>query len=137
MFVSKVTYTGSLRTEAIHLSSGNTIFTDAPLDNHGKGMAFSPTDLVSTALACCMFTVMGIAAETHGIQLEGSSAHVTKIMASEPRRIGEIHVKMEIIDRNLTDKQKAILEHAARTCPVLYSLSSEIEKNISFEYLPV
>jgi putative redox protein len=136
MFVSKVTYTGELRTEAVHIASGNTIITDAPVDNHGKGMAFSPTDLVSTALASCMFTVIGIAGQTHGFDLSGSTAHVTKMMANDPRRISEIHVKLEIIDRNLTDKQKAIIEHTARTCPVLYSLSTEIQKHISFEYLP-
>jgi putative redox protein len=137
MCVSKVTYTGDLRTEAIHLSSGNTIITDAPVDNHGKGLAFSPTDLVSTALASCMFTVMGITAETQGIDISGSTAHVTKIMANDPRRISEIHVKMEIIDRNLTEKQRKILEHTARTCPVLYSLSADIQKQISFEYIQV
>lgn len=136
MFVSKVTYIGSLRTEAIHLSSGTTINTDAPIDNHGKGMAFSPTDLVATALASCMFTVMGIASEAHGFNMDGSSANITKIMAGNPRRIGEIHVQMTIIDRNLTEKQRAILEHTARTCPVLCSLSEEIQKIISFEYVP-
>ena len=137
MIISKVVYKGHLRTEATHLLSGNTIVTDAPIDNHGKGAAFSPTDLVATATATCMLTVMGLAAQTQEINMEGSSVDITKIMASDPRRISEIHCHLHIHDRGLTEKQKAILENAARTCPVIYSLASEIKKIISFDYIPI
>src|SRR5688572_22909494 len=93
MITSTVKYLGQLRTEAVHLKSGNTIITDAPTDNHGKGEAFSPTDLVATALASCMISVMGIVAMKEGItQADGATAEVTKIMYPDPRRIGEIHV---------------------------------------------
>ena len=83
-------YLGELRTEATHVQSGSKILTDAPTDNHGKGEAFSPTDLVATALGSCMMTIMGIAAQTHGIDIDGTKLHITKIMSASPRRIGEI-----------------------------------------------
>lgn len=89
MITSKVKYLGELRTEAIHLQSGSVINTDAPKDNHGKGEAFSPTDLVATALASCMISVMGIVALKEGITAtQGTTAEVTKVMYAEPRRIG-------------------------------------------------
>ena len=92
---SKVTYLGELRTEAIHLQSNTIIHTDAPKDNHGKGEMFSPTDLVATALASCMISIMGIVAMKEGItKVDGATAAVTKIMLSDPRRIGEIHISV-------------------------------------------
>ena len=91
--ISKVTYKGSLRTEAIHVQSGNTIITDAPIDNHGKGEAFSPTDLVATALASCMLTIMGIVANRNHLKINGTTAEIEKIMGANPRRINEIKIR--------------------------------------------
>ncbi len=130
---SRVIYKGGLRTEAEHLQSGSKMITDAPVDNHGKGEAFSPTDTVATALATCMLTVMGIKAETLKVNLEGATAEVTKTMASNPRRISKIKVKL-FMPENYQEKAQKILENTARTCPVLESLHPEIEKLISFEY---
>jgi putative redox protein len=126
MIVSKVTYTGGLRTSMVHLRSGNTVITDAPVDNNGRGAAFSPTDTVASALAACMLTMMGIAAESKGWNLEGSWAEVTKIMGTHPRRITGIEISMTVMDRQLDDKARQILEHTARTCPVWQSLHPDI-----------
>lgn len=130
---SRVIYKGGLRTEAEHLKSGSKIITDAPVDNHGKGEAFSPTDTVAAALASCMLTVMGIKAEEMQVDITGASASVTKTMAAEPRRISKIDVVVEF-QSDLRGKEKKILENTARTCPVLNSLHPDIEKNISFLY---
>lgn len=135
MIISKVVYSGELRTIATHLSSSTEIFTDAPPDNQGKGEGFSPTDLMATATGSCMLTIMGIAARTHNLPIEGTSVEVTKIMASNPRRIAEIHCRLTIPPINLDDKQKQILENSARTCPVILSLSEKIVKIIEFTYL--
>lgn len=96
MSTSKVTYLGDLRTSSVHLQSGNIIISDAPLDNNGKGEAFSPTDTVANSLASCMFTVMGIKARDLDVDFSGSTAEVTKIMANDPRRISEIHVVFQM-----------------------------------------
>lgn len=130
---SKVTYQGNLRTEAEHLKSGTVMITDAPVDNHGKGEAFSPTDTVATALATCMLTVMGIKAESMGIEIKGTTAEVEKIMVSNPRRISKIKVGIHF-PKNFTVKEKQILEKTAKTCPVHFSLHPEIEKEITFTY---
>lgn len=130
---SKVTYLGDLRTKSIHIQSGSEIISDAPLDNNGKGEAFSPTDTVANALASCMFTIMGIKARDLNVDLAGSTAEVTKIMNAEPRRIGAIEVVFEL-KSNADEKSKIILERAAMTCPVFLSLSSEIEKNVTFNW---
>jgi uncharacterized OsmC-like protein len=133
MATSKVTYLGDLRTSSIHLQSGSEIISDAPLDNNGKGEAFSPTDTVANGLASCMFTVMGIKARDLGVDFSGSSAEVTKVMAAEPRRISEIHV---IFNMNLKadEKTKTILERTALTCPVHFSLHPDIKKEIVFNW---
>lgn len=130
---AEVVYSGELRTQATHLLSGNKIITDAPLDNQGKGEAFSPTDLVATAWLSCMFTIMGITMNNHqfNAQIKGN---ITKIMYSEPRRIGELHAHI-IISGNLSEKQKLMLENSARNCPVAKSLSSEIKQILHFEYV--
>lgn len=130
---SKVTYLGDLRTSSIHLQSGNEIISDAPLDNNGKGEAFSPTDTVANALASCMMTVMGIKARDLNVDFVGSTASVTKIMQAEPRRINAIEI---VFDMNVAtdEKNKTILERAAMTCPVFLSLNTEIEKRISFNW---
>ena len=128
---SKVTYLGDLRTSSIHIQSGTEIISDAPLDNNGKGEAFSPTDTVANALASCMMTIMGIKARDLNIDFKGSTAAVTKTMNAEPRRIGAIEIIFEM--QGVSEaKDKIILERAARTCPVFLSLNAEIEKDISF-----
>ena len=130
---SKVTYLGDLRTVSVHVTSGNEIVTDAPIDNHGKGEAFSPTDMVANSLATCMLTVMGIKARDLNLDFSGSTAEVTKIMAAEPRRISEIHVNFTM---NLApdEKAKIILERTGMTCPVLNSLHPDIVKDIVFNW---
>ncbi len=130
---SKVTYLGDLRTSSIHVQSGSEIISDAPLDNNGKGEAFSPTDTVANALASCMMTIMGIKARDMEVDFVGSTAEVTKIMNAEPRRIGAIEIVFEM--QGVADeKSRTILERAAMTCPVFLSLSSEIEKRITFHW---
>ncbi|MCF6294060.1 MAG: OsmC family protein [Flavobacteriaceae bacterium] len=131
---SKVTYLGNLRTENTHLKSGDTYITDAPTDNNGKGEAFSPTDTIATGLANCMLTIMGIKARDLNIDMSGTTAEVTKIMASNPRRISKIKVVLNLPFQADT-KHKKILENTAKTCPVLYSLHPEIEKDISFNWV--
>ena len=127
-------YAGHLRTEATHTASGNAIQTDAPVDNHGRGEAFSPTDLVSTALGSCMMTVMGIVAERHQWDLVGSSFAVVKHMSTEaPRRIAQIDVTFTL-PASLAPTERTILERAAHTCPVGLSLHPDVRQNIVFEY---
>ena len=130
---SKVTYLGQLRTKNQHLKSGDTFTTDAPVDNNGKGEAFSPTDTVATGLANCMLTVMGIKAERMALDLSGTTAEVTKIMASDPRRIAKILVDIDLPIQP-EEKARKILEHTARTCPVIYSLHPDIEKVVTFNW---
>lgn len=130
---SKVTYLGDLRTSSIHIQSGSEIVSDAPLDNNGKGEAFSPTDTVANALASCMMTVMGIKARDLNIELTGSTAEVTKIMNADPRRIGAIEIVFNM-SIDLDQKNKTILERTAITCPVFLSLNIEIEKRITFNW---
>ena len=131
---SKVTYLGQLRTKNQHLKSGNTYTTDAPVDNNGKGEAFSPTDTVATGLANCMLTVMGIKAERMDVDMSGTTAEVTKIMASDPRRIAEIIINIDF-PLQADEKTRSILEHTARTCPVMYSLHPDIKKVVTFNWL--
>ncbi|RTY83393.1 OsmC family peroxiredoxin [Flavobacterium sp. RSP49] len=130
---SIVTYLGDLRTSSIHLQSGTEIFSDAPLDNNGKGEAFSPTDAVANALATCMMTIMGIKARDLEVDLKGSTAEVVKIMKMEPRRIDVIAINFEMYG-TADVKNKRILERAAMTCPVFLSLHPEIEKRIIFNW---
>lgn len=130
---SKVIYRGGLRNEATHLQSGAVILTDAPTDNHGKGEAFSPTDLVATALAGCMLTIMGIAAGAHGFNVDGAVASVEKVMGTAPRRIVEIKIVIDF-PADYTDKQKRIIEASARECPVANSLHPELKQTITFNY---
>lgn len=133
MSTAKVTYLGDLRTECEHLQSGSKFITDAPLDNNGKGEAFSPTDTVATGLANCMITMMGIKARDMKIALEGTIALVTKTMAANPRRISRIEVVLELPPKVDSNSRK-ILENTARTCPVFYSLHPDIEKIIVFNW---
>jgi uncharacterized OsmC-like protein len=134
MITAEIFYKGNLRTSAQHVGSGNVIITDAPLDNQGKGEAFSPTDLLSTSLACCMLTIMGIAANTHQIHLEDTRVTVTKKMASDPRRVIEIEIHFWFPAIAYAEKEKKILENAALTCPVAKSLHPDIYQNVNFHY---
>ncbi|WP_410222243.1 OsmC family protein [Pedobacter sp.] len=134
MATSKITYTGGLRTSSVHIKSGNTIITDAPVDNHGKGESFSPTDLLATSLGNCMLTIVGIAANTHGFNIDGATAEVTKIMAEQPRRVSEIRIDLHFPENNYSAKEKEIIERSARTCPVAYSLHPDIKKEITFNF---
>lgn len=133
MPTSTVTYLGDLRTTSVHEFSQSHIITDAPLDNHGKAQAFSPTDMVANSLATCMFTVMGIKARDMQVDIAGSTATVTKIMGTEPRRITAIQIQI-VMKGNFDSKTKTILENTAKTCPVWHSLHPEIKKEIEFNW---
>src|SRR5690606_10364595 len=127
-------YIGELRTESTHARSGNTLITDAPVDNKGKGQAFSPTDLVCTALSTCMLTTMAIWAEREGLDIRGMQVEVVKIMASNPRKIAEIQVKLIHPNLRASSGQKEKLKEIAHTCPVALSLHDSVKQNIQFEF---
>jgi uncharacterized OsmC-like protein len=131
---SKVSYQGELRTEATHIKSNNSIITDAPVDNNGKGNAFSPTDLVATALANCMLTVMGIKARAMNFDLEDATAEVEKVMDSSPRRIGEVKVRIQL-KKNCDEHTQKVLEKTAFSCPVAKSLGADVKQTISFVWI--
>ena len=130
----EIKYKGDLRTIAIHLDSGSEISTDAPKDNHGLGETFSPTDMVCTALASCILTVMAIVVEKDNVDIKGTTAVVKKTMGTNPRRISKIDIDFTF-PREYDQKTKTILERAAYNCPVHHTLSETVEKNISFTYL--
>ncbi|MBR5734455.1 MAG: OsmC family protein [Desulfovibrionaceae bacterium] len=128
-------YLGNLRVECTHCATGTQIITDAPLDNHGKGEAFSPTDLCVTALASCAMTIIGIYGQAHDVDVTGTQIEVVKTMsANPPRRIAKIEVVFTMPDREYTDKQKIMIERAANTCPVHLSLHPDIEQIITFKW---
>ena len=127
-------YVGKLRTSSTHLSSGKNIITDAPTDNNGKGEAFAPTDLVSSALCSCMTTVMGICAEKGNFEMPNSTAKITKIMSADPRKISEIKIELNFDNNNLTDTQKNKLMSVAENCPVAKSLNPDIKQTLKFNY---
>ena len=130
----KIIYSGNLRTQATHIQSGNSIITDAPTDNNGKGEAFSPTDLFVSSLGSCMLTIMGISAQTHGFNINGSTIDINKIMGKSPRRISEINITINI-HGILSKKDKEILQKAARHCPVSKSINSNINETVTFNFL--
>ena len=130
-----VTYESNLRTTCLHLQSGSVFETDAPTDNKGKGERFSPTDLIATGLGACLITTMGIKAESMNIQLDGAKVEVTKVMVSDPRRIGKIIVHATMPELNLDEKTIEILERVGRTCPVERSLHPDVELDIQFKWL--
>lgn len=134
MATSTVKYLGQIHTEALHLQSGKMIETDGPTDNHGKGEAFSPTDLAATSLASCMLSIMGIKSIAMGKEIVGAHAEVTKMMASDPRRIIEIQIRMTVPDTGYTEKEKEILTNAALTCPVAKSLHPDIHQDVVIEF---
>jgi putative redox protein len=135
MQTSKVKYLGHLRTELTHIRSGQHFITDAPVDNKGRGEAFSPTDLTATSLATCAITTMGIAAEGRGIQMVIADADVLKIMANNPRRIDGIEVKISLQILPDTAENRAILEDIGLNCPVARSLHPDVKQMMSFEYV--
>lgn len=130
---SKVEYLGDLRTKNTHSRSGDSYITDAPVDNHGKGEAFSPTDTVASALGNCILTTLGIKLGAEDHQIVGASVDIIKTMAAHPRRISKIDAHVHF-PRDYDKKTKSILEHTARHCPVINSLHPDIELNISFDY---
>lgn len=129
--MSKIRYQGKLRTEVEHLRSGQKFITDAPVDNNGRGEAISPTDMVASALASCMLTMMGIKANSMDFDLVEASAEVAKVMESNPRRIGELQVKISL-KQNCDDRTRKILEETALNCPVAKSLSEKVSQKIEF-----
>ena len=134
MEIAEILYKGELRSEARHLRSGQVLISDAPPDNQGKGEAFSPTDLMSTSLGLCMVTIMGIAARTHGMNIDGVRIKISKVMAANPRRVAEIHVEFDMPEIAYTDKEKQILEQAAITCPVAQSLHPDLVQKVQFNF---
>ena len=130
---SKVTYLGDLRTSSVHIQSGTEILSDAPKDNHGKGEAFSPTDLLANALGSCMISIMAIKSKDLNLDLTGSTIDVTKVMQAEPRKIAKIVIVMNL-SIAADEKSKTILERVAMNCPVLLSLNPDIEKEIAFNW---
>lgn len=129
-----VSYEGQLRCRAVHGPSGNVLLTDAPVDNHGKGEAFSPTDMVATALGACMLTIMGIVAERDNLDLTGTKVRVVKEMAQQPkRRIGKLTLAFSLPENhNFTDRDLAKLKRAAEHCPVHACIHPDIELDITF-----
>jgi len=133
METAKTVYLGDLRTEATHVRSGQKIITDAPVDNQGKGEYFSPTDLLATALGSCMLTIMGIAARTHGFDIDGTDVKITKVMGTNPRRVVEVVVELNF-PKDYTAKEKRFIEVSAKECPVANSLHPDLKQTIIFNY---
>ena len=132
-----VVYEGNLRTVCTHEKSGSIIETDAPPDNQGLGERFSPTDMVATALGTCMLTIMGIKARDMNLDIKGIKIDVEKIMKADPRRIGGINLTFHFPDSlQVDEKQKTVLERAANTCPVMYSIHPDIVVNVTFNWKP-
>lgn len=134
MDTAEITYQGALRTVATHLKSGNEIVTDAPTDNNGKGEAFSPTDMVAASLVSCMITVMGIAAERRGLNMGKVNGTVKKVMASGPRRIQQLIVRIEFAQHNLSTAERSFLEQIGINCPVALSLHPDLVQQVHFHY---
>jgi len=134
MDTARTIYLGNLRTEMTHIRSGSIIVTDAPVDNKGRGEYFSPTDLVASALGSCIFTIMGIAAREHNFSIDGGSCKIIKIMTENPRKIGEIQIEFDFTGKTYTGKQKKILEHCVKTCPVALSLHESVYQNVKLVF---
>lgn len=130
----KTTYLGDLRTENIHVQSGSKIITDAPTDNRGKGEAFSPTDLLATALGNCIMTIMGIKAMDNGIDIVGTEIEITKVMANDPRRVAEVVMDFKFPQKGYSLEQKAIIESVAGTSPVPLSVNPQLKQTIRFSW---
>lgn len=134
MTTATILYIGELRTEATHQLSGSKLITDAPPDNHGKGAFFSPTDLVATALGSCMITVMGISAQTHNFNLDGTRLEITKIMSTEPpRRIAEVVIEITFPE-DYPEKVRKIIDYTVKNCPVALSLHPDLKQTVRLHY---
>jgi uncharacterized OsmC-like protein len=134
MITIKTQYLSELRTEAKHLYSGKTLITDAPIDNKGKGEFFSPTDLLATALGSCMLTIIGIAAQNHNFNIDGTEVNITKIMESNPRRVGEIIIEFIFTEHKYSAKEQQIIKISAQNCPVAKSLHSDLKQTLIFNF---
>ncbi len=134
MVTSEIVYLGNLRTECTHVASGSNLFTDAPTDNKGKGEYFSPTDLVASAYASCMLTIMGIYCQEHGLEMKHARAEVKKIMASDPRRIGRIELFLDLKGNGWSEDQAERIIRAGKACPVAKSINQEVEIQLNIEY---
>lgn len=126
MKTASIRYLGELRTECTHLGSGTKIITDAPLDNHGKAEAFSPTDLIATSLASCVMTIMGIYCQTHGITFNSAEATIEKHMASDPRRVAKIVLDMDLSGNDWDELTKKKVIAAGKACPVARTLEGNV-----------
>ena len=127
-------YKGNLRTEITHVMSGVKLITDAPVDNQGEGKSFSPSDLLATSLSSCMFTIMGIAARTHGFSIDGATGKTTKIMNTSPRRVAEIVIEITFPHNDYSEKERKILNACVRECPVSQSLHPDVKQTVSFVF---
>ena len=127
-------YLGDLRTRAKHIQSAETLLTDAPVDNQGRGENFSPTDLLATALGSCMLTIMGISAREHQFNIDGTKISITKIMASNPRRVSEVVLELYFPSSDYSEKQKKIIRLAADTCPVALSLHPDLKQTVILHF---
>jgi uncharacterized OsmC-like protein len=134
MITSKVTYLGELRNSCEHIASGTKIITDAPVDNHGKGSAFSPTDLCATSYASCMITIIGIYCDSHGLEFKHAEAEVTKIMGTSPRRIAKIVINMDLSGNAWNEDEQKKVVAAGRACPVAITFGENIETEITFSF---
>lgn len=134
MITSKVTYLGNLRTSCEHLASGTKIITDAPVDNHGKGEAFSPTDLVATSFASCMITIIGIYCDNHQLNFQHAEAAVTKIMGSNPRKIAKLVITLDLSGNGWEEKTQQKIIAAGKACPVAKTLEGNIEVEYTFTF---
>ncbi|MBK8847210.1 MAG: OsmC family protein [Bacteroidetes bacterium] len=130
----KTVYEGELRTKAMHLKSGEIIITDAPPDNHGKGEAFSPTDLLCASLGSCMLTIAGIAARTHGFNIDNTQLNITKIMANDPRRVAEVICEFRFPHNQYSLKEKLIIERSIHSCPVSKSLHADLKQTVIIHF---
>ncbi len=130
----KTKYLGDLRTENIHIQSGNKIITDAPTDNRGKGEAFSPTDLLATSLGNCIMTIMGIKAMDNNIDIEGTELNITKVMAEDPRRVAEVILEFKFPDKGYSIEEKKLIESVAGISPVPLSVHQDLKQTIQFNW---
>lgn len=134
MATAKVSYNGNLRNTCTHLNSGTQLITDAPLDNKGKGESFSPTDLVATAYVSCMLTIIGIYCQEHELNFSHGEGTVDKVMASNPRRIAQLNIELDLTNNGWSEKEHIKIERVARTCPVAISVSDDMKINLTFKF---
>lgn len=128
------TYLGDLRISSTHIKSGTVIETDAPVDNNGKGTRFSPTDLLSTAYMNCMITIIGIYCNNHGLNFTHCEGEMEKIMGSNPRRVAQLNITLDLSGNGWTKEEQKRVEAAGRACPVAKSVAAELIANIEFKY---